>query len=921
MSKARNNIPRFPFRFLRWFCPPGLLEEIEGDLLQRYERDLGYKSSNRLPNAQASAQRADDNRRRANRRLFWNTLRFFRPEIIFRNKFSLNFKHLPMISNYFKIAYRHLMHSKVFSFINVLGLAVGITAFFLIIQYVSFEMSYDRFHTNSENIYRVALKRYKNEVFQTASSENFAGLRKLLRENFPEVEAATGFYKTPANTGVFFKYKGQIYNELGGELNADSSFFKVFSSLLIKGDATTALLDPHSMVLSESMARKIFGEEEPLGQHVQMPNDGGRESDCLITGIIKDFPANSHLHANFVVPLTYDWSQQTEWSQDFMHTYISLKEGADPKQFSDHLDRVYRKLETQSPDVKGTKNFLQPIASIHLTSQMPDEMEVNGSQNLVYIAFAIGLIILIIAWINYVNLETARFAARAREVSVRRIIGSAKSDLALQFLIEYFCVLFVAIGLAALLIAFLIPQFSYLTGIPIASLQWSESFVWLIALAILAGGSVLVGVYPALFLLRLNPVAALKGNFGGTSRGRTVRRSLIVVQFCSSLTLIACVAVMNQQLDFMRTTDKKFDANHVITLRNPTAYSSEEVAEKHTAYRTLENKLMENASVQMVASSSAIPGTEIGFTYVNLLKRNVNDPYDPTHFKTLFIDYNYIPFYGLKLLAGRNFDPPRPIQNWVNPWDEENWLTLILNESAIRALGFNSPEEAVDQIVEFENFQDHFQKHKIIGVVQDYYHEAVKKGILPMILSPNYGSFQQVYYSIRLNPASDPAQAVNDVRKSWKAAFPDKPFEYSFLDRYYDQQFKSELYTKRIFSVFAGIAVFIGCLGILGMTLFEANARIKEISIRKVLGASATSLIALLSRDNFRLVLIAAVISMPLIYYIANEWLSTYPIRIGVSPLFFLAPLGIILLVVAGTSSFQTLKAANTNPVDHLKNE
>src|SRR5689334_9901682 len=279
-----------------------------------------------------------------------------------------------MLSSYFKVAYRHLMRSKVFACINVLGLAVGITAFFLIIQYVSFELSYDKFHANSGDIYRVALERYKNGVFQSASSQNFAGLRKLLRDNFPEVAAATAFYKTPANTGVFFKYKGQIYNELGGELNADSSFFEVFSSLLIKGDPATALFDPHSVVLSESMARKIFGEEEPMGQHIQMPDDGDRESECVITGIIKDLPVNSHLHANFVVPLTLAWGQQNEWSQDFLHTYIALENSSNAMAFKDRLDRVYRRKELQYPEIKGAINLLQPITSIHLTSHMTDEI-------------------------------------------------------------------------------------------------------------------------------------------------------------------------------------------------------------------------------------------------------------------------------------------------------------------------------------------------------------------------------------------------------------------------------------------------------------------------------------------------------------------------------------------------------------------
>lgn len=897
-----NSLPSWSKRLLRAICPDELYEQIEGDLIELYNYDVEMVG-----------------KRKANRRFILSCIRFCRPGILLRNNFSSGTHSSYRMLNYFKIAYRHLMHSKIFTLINVLGLTVSITAFFLIIQYVSFETSYDRFYANSERTYRVALERYNNGVIR--SSANFAGLRKLLNEHFPEVDAATGYYKTPANTGVFFKYKGRIYNELGGELNADSSFFRVFPDLLIKGKAATALLEVHSMVLTQSMAQKIFGDDEPIGQVLQMPGDGDRETDVVVTGIVKDFPDNSHVHANFIVPLKYDWSHRTEWSQDFLHTYISLKAGINPQQFTDRLNQLYRTLEPLNPEVRGAKNFLQPITSIHLTSQMPDEIEVNGSQDLVYIAVAIGLIILIIAWINYVNLETARFAARAREVSVRRIIGSGKLDLALQFLVEYFCMLFVSIGLAAVLTSFLLPQFGYLTGIPITSWQWPEPFVWLIALAVVFAGSILVGIYPALFLFRLNPVAALKGNFGGAIRARTIRRFLIVIQFSASMILIACVLVVSSQLDYMRTADKKFDVNHVVTLRNPTAYSNEEVVQKHAAYRTLENELMGNASVHMVASSSAIPGTEIGFTYVNLLKRNIHDPYDPTPYKTLFIDYNYIPFYGLKLLAGENFNPPGSGQEWINPWEDESWLTLILNRSAAHALGFNTPEEAVGQIVEFKNFEDHFQKHKIIGVVEDYHHEAVKRGIFPMILSPNYGSFQQVYYSIRLHQAGNPEQAVDDIRKSWRGVFPDKPFEYSFLDDYYDQQFKSELHSKRIFSIFAGIAVCIGCLGILGMTLFETNARLKEISIRKVLGASSSSLFALLSRDSLRLILLSSAIAMPLIYLIAQEWLSTYPMRIEISWLFFVLPMLIIFLVVGGTGSAQSIHAVHTNPVDHLKNE
>jgi putative ABC transport system permease protein len=665
----------------------------------------------------------------------------------------------------------------------------------------------------------------------------------------------------------------------------------------------------------------IFGEAEPLGQRIQRPNDSDQESDFVITGIIKDLPENSHFHANFITPLVYTWGNQDEWKQDFLLTYISLQKGVDPLKVSERVNLMCQKLSEKFPEIRGTQSFLQPITSIHLSSNLKDELEANGSRLQVYVAGFIGLIILVIAWINYINLETARFVTRAREVGVRRIIGSSKTDLAFQFLVEYFCVLLLSFVLAILFVTLILPRFSYLTGIPITTIQWPQPTIWIISLAVLTAGSFLVGIYPAVFLMRLNPAASLKGNFGSYNRGGMIRRSLIIVQFCSSLILIGFVLVIHNQLDFMRFANKKFDVENVIAIRNPTAYSNEEVIEKHNAYKSLENKLRGNASVKMVTSSSAIPGTEIGFTYINLLKRNVSDPFDPTHFKTVFIDYNYIPFYGLKLLAGRNFDPPRPAKEWINPWEDEHWLTLILNESAIKALGFNSPEEAVDQIVEFENFENHFQKHKIIGVVADYHHEAIKKEVFPMILSPNYGGFQQVYYSIRLQEGTTPQNAIASVEKNWKETFPEKPFEFFFLDDYYDRQFKSELHFGRIFMVFAGIAIFIACLGILGMTLFEANARLKEISIRKVLGASGASLVALLSRDNLRLVILSSVVAMPLIYFSASEWLSRYPVKIEISGLFFLIPMGALLLMVMLTSSFQTIKAANTNPVDHLKNE
>jgi putative ABC transport system permease protein len=902
MQEEMTSLPGWASSFLRRICPTDLYEEIEGDLIQNFNRDLKQLGRNR-----------------ARQRLLRSTLRFFRPGIFLRNTFSFEVTSLSMIRNYFTIARRQLLKNKVFSLINICGLAVGMAAFFLIVQYVSFEMSYDQFHGNKDQIYRVGLERYKNGVLQNASAKNFGGLRKLLQENFPEVSVVTGFYKTPANTGVLFAYQGKIFNELGGELNADSAFFKAFPDLLVRGDASTVLNDPQSVVLSESMARKIFGQGDPIGKHIDKPNDAGDAQEWVVTGILKDIPMNAHFHANFIVP--GNWFRDDQWKTNFLLNYIVLDPGSDPSQVASRLNQLLRKIEKTNPEVRGTNMFLQPLTSIHLSSDLQGELEVNGSQTLLYGMTFIGLVILVMAWINYINLQTARFVTRAREVGVRRIIGSGKSDLALQFLVEYVCVLFIAAAFGAALLILVTPHFSFLTGIPITEIQWLRPEIAVAAFLILSLGSFFVGIYPALFLLRLNPVASLKGNFGGPNRGSAVRRLLVVGQFSASLILIAFVLVIRDQLDFMRDANTKFDLEQVIAIRNPTAYSNEQVIDKHRAYKTLEQKLMENASIEMVTSSSAIPGTEIGFTYTNLLKRNVNDPYDPTPYKMLFIDNNYVPFYGLKLLAGKNFDPPAPVREWKDPWEDEDWNTFILNESAIRALGFNSPEEAVDQLVEFHNFGNDFEKHRIIGVVADYHHEAVKKQVFPMILSPNYGSFQQVYYSIRLNEVSNPHDALEGIQKAWKEIFPNKPFDYFFLDDYYDRQFKSEVHFGRIFTVFSAIAIFIASLGILGMTLFEANARVKEISIRKVLGASVLNLVRILSRDHIRVVIIAMLIAAPVIYFVARQWLVKYPVRITLSPMFFLVPFGIIAVLVTLTSCFQTIKAANTNPVNHLKDE
>ncbi len=807
-----------------------------------------------------------------------------------------------------------------FTSINLVGFSVGLVAFLLIVQFVSFEMSFDQFHSNKNEIYRIGLDRFDNEVLKEQSARNFSGIRRLLKDNFPEVKNYTGFIKIPANTGFLFRHQGKIYNEPGGELSSDSSFFKVFPSLLISGNPNEVLKNKNDLLISESVAKKLFGLEDPIGKHIERIDDHATNSDFVITGVLKDIPDNSHLHASFVSYIDYSWSDITDWKSSGLSTYITLSEGTDPKYIEDRLNAILRKLKTDHPDIIGAKVFLQPVTEIHLQSNLKDEIEPNGNIFLVYALALIGLIILVIAWINYINLETARFTSRIKEIGIRRIVGSAKYQLLVQFLIEYGCLALTALGTAGFITYFLTPYFKMITGIQMSNFCDWNSKVVIGAAAVFVLGSILVGIYPGVFLLKFNLMTTLKGQVTGLAKGSLFRKYLVSFQFIVSMTLIALVMIVNEQLDFMRLSDKKIETDHILILRNPTAYSGEDLKLKHTHYEAFRNKILQNTSMNEVTSSSAIPGTEIGFSSVNLIKKDTNSLFDPTIYKTLFVDDYFISTYGLTLKAGKNFTQPKTNNDWIEPWTDSNWTTIILNERAIKEIGFNSPEEAIDQIVQYKLF-DGFMKYKIVGVIADYHHESVKKQVFPTILVSNYRTFQQVYYSIRVNAGSDPKRVLSFVQDAWRETFPEKPFEYFFLDDYYNKQFKSEYSARRIFMSFAAIAILISSLGIFGMTLFEANARLKEISIRKVLGASVKAITTLLFKDHVKIILFSLLVAVPLISLIANQWLSNYPVRIKLSLLFYFVPFLIVFLTALFSSTFQTIKAANSNPVDHLKNE
>ncbi|MCD9019655.1 ABC transporter permease [Parachryseolinea silvisoli] len=830
-----------------------------------------------------------------------------------------NLRAAGLLKNHFRLAGRHLMKNKGFSLINILGLAVAITSFFFIVVYASFEMSYDDLHANKDRIYRIALNGQEVGSDAGSSVKSYPGIYNFLQE-LSDVETATRFVKIPANTGFLFGHDSKMFNESGGHINADSNFFKVFPTLLVKGNAATALKNANSIVISESVARKVFGNTDVLGQRLDRVEENG-DAPLIVTGVMRDIPKNAHFHARFVSKLEDVWPEvlEDDWLSSLIFNYALLKEHTDPGAVKSRLNQMLAQKSKGIPKIKGTSVFLQPLKDIHLQSNIKDEYEANGSATLVYLLIAIGVVIIIMGWINYINVETARFLRRAKEVGVRRIIGSSKVDLGLQFLVEFGCANLLALAIAGMLAMTLAPYFENVSGIPVELAYRNTPELWLIAFLFFAAGSIITGIYPGLYLLKLNAAHALKGTFSPQKSRGFIRKPLLVVQFSVSIILIAFLLVINGQLKYMQLTNKGVDVGSVVAVRNPVAYSNQEVIEKYNNYKLLRDKLLQRASVEMVSTSSAIPGTEIGFTYVDLIKRSLNDPYDPTRYKTMFIGENFIPLYKIKLLAGRNFEAEE-INEWREPWERKDWLKIILNESAMKALGFKSPEDAVNKTVKFQAFDD-FEDHEIIGVMEDYHHEAVKNVIYPMILKLNYNSYQQVYYSIRFNPGSRPQQTLSEIEQAWKEVFPGQPFEYFFMDEYYDLQFKSERQFSQVFSAFSGIAVFIACLGILGMALFETNARLKEISIRKVLGASVAHLLALLLNDQARCIIISCLVAIPVVWYGADRWLSSYPAHTQLSPWIFAIPLLVVVSAVAVLSGMQIMNVVTRNPVDHLKSE
>ena len=802
-----------------------------------------------------------------------------------------------MYRNYLKVAFRSILKNKVFSIINVTGLALGIAASLLILQYVNYELGYDDYHDKAERIYRIKTNRYNKGELSTEWASGVVSIGHLLRENLPEVEH---YARLTSTSGVFSK--GDIEFKEDKVFFANNDIFNVFGTKLIHGNPENALTDVQSVALSESTAMKYFGKTDVVGETIKF----NRNRDVKITGVFEDVPHNGHLKYDMLA----SWSSIAQgeraqqmnsvWYWDGYFNYIVLAEGTDLSQFE---AKVGNFVETQwGEDMRSSDTWMdfefQPIRDIHLYSNFIGEAEVNGDGDAVYALLGISFFIILIAWVNYINLATAKSLERAREVGLRKVMGSQRGQLIRQFLTESLLINLLAVVIAFGIVLLVMPSFAQLTEQPMNLALFTQQGFWMSLGALFLIGSFLSGLYPAFVLSGFKPIATLKGSNYTSSSGAWLRKGLVVFQFMASVGLIIGTYTVYEQISYMRNQELGVDINRTMVITGPSVTDST-YTEKLTAFTDV---LKTDANVENVVVSTGVPGRSVGWNAGGIRLEGAPDN-EGNQYRVLGYGYDFIETYDLKLIAGRSFS-----REYGN--ETEN---IIFSRSAVKQLGFDTPEEALSQRIFFWG-----DVYTIIGVLEDYHHTSLKENYDKLIfrLIPNADG----YYSIKYN-ASNTQQVVQLAEERWAQFFPGNPFEYFFLDDYYNEQYKADRQFGTVFTVFSGLAIFVACLGLFGLASFMTAKRTKEIGIRKVLGASIGGILSLLSTDFLKLIIVSVVLAMPIAYYGMNEWLNGFAFRIDMAWYIFVAPAMLVLLIAFATISFQTSRAAKANPVDSLRYE
>ena len=785
-----------------------------------------------------------------------------------------------MLKNYLIVAFRNIKRHQGYSFINIAGLAIGMAACLLLFLWVQDELSYDRYHEKADQIYRV-VSQYEVEGHVNRFAMTPAPLGPALVNEFPEVKKVVRFGK---NTMLVHYQNKFFYEDI---FFADPEIFDVFTFPLIEGTPKTALKQPYSIVISEEIKDKYFGEDDPIGEIITINN-----RDYKITGVFKNIPRNSHFRFNFLGSfLDYASRHFDQWGISNYYTYVLLSKGYPLTRFREKMPQFVEKYRGKEVWRQHKYMYpLQPITSIHLHSNLRGEIEPNRDMGTIYIFSAIALFILLIACLNYINLSTARYAHRAKEVGLRKVVGATRPQLIKQFLGESSLFSLIALPFALMLAELSLPLFNSLSGKGLEISYYNNLFLYFGLICIILFVGFVSGIFPAFYISALQPVNALKGMFKDNPKVSLLRKSLVVFQFAISIIFIINTIIISNQLYYIRNKKLGFNKEHIITVP---IYSKE----GWQKYETVKREFLQNAYVSAVCASSFFPGENIW--YQSYWREGIGADAYPM-ISWISVDYDFLETFQIKLLEGRNFS-----RNF--PSDLEG--AYILNESAVKEFGWESPIGKEFKII---------NKGVVIGVVEDFHFESLHQEIKPAALYIHPESF--VYFSVRISPDNIP-QALHFLRTKWQELIPGQSFEYSFLDKDFDNLYKTEMNLGKIFSIVTSLAIFIACIGLFGLTAFTATQRTKEIGIRKVLWATNLNIVYLISKEYTWLVLLANIIAWPVAYYAMNQWLQNFAYRINISLFTFILAASLAFIIALATVSHQAIKAAYANPVDALRYE
>ncbi len=872
--------PKWPFRILKLICRDDMIEILYGDVIEIYQSRAKKRG-----------------RRIANVLFVIDVLSLIKP-FAMKQPYRVNRATgaLTLFKSYFKLSFRNFLRNRMSSGINLFGLIIGLFVPLMIAQYALFELRYDQFHTNYDQIYRVSFQReMENEVvFDGATT--FLPVGPLMMDEYPEVLNQCRFYY-PFTHGMV-NYGDEAYH-LEKPFFVEQSYFELFDFQLLSGDRSSVLSEPNTVVLSEDLARKYFGDKEPIGERIKFSFEDG-EADLVVKGILENPRMDSHIRLDILISFStlnqWEIFQQSDWSLPFYHTYIQLMDGTSVDEFEQKVNEILLRSRSEAAARGTLESFrLQPLQGIHLDSDLTFEMEQNGNRQAVNFLVLIASMILLLAYLNYINLTTAFASIRAKEVGIRKVMGSFRNQLISQFLTESFIVNFIGLSLAVLSVYLLARPFSSLLGI---YFEFStDGTFWLAILAIVALGAILSGIYPAWVLSGYQPITVLKGKFITSKKGSLLRKVLVGAQFIISIIIIGGTILVRQQTDFLLNKDLGFEDEKMLVVNSPRVMDPESYLSR---VRGFGNEIKSLPDINGFTHSGSVPGKVMSAgSFTNADKQGS----EPVSMHIVTVDYDYFKTYDLRILSGRAFSRDFP----------SDQMGAVLNEAAVQALGFEDYEAAIKGKIGLGERQ-----FNIVGVVKNYNHQSLRNDYDPIVFA--FLPQRTVYWSMNIETGDLP-QTLKSIEEKMLSYFPGNSFEYHFLDQAFDQEFKAELKYAALLAGFSVLAILLAALGLFGLASFIVMQRAKELAVRKVMGARGWDVFAYLTFSFLWPMLIGCFIAWFGLYFAGNSWLQNFPFRIGLSWIIFGLPVGIVVGMTCLTLGIQTIKASRIKPALALRNE